>query len=181
MGFVPTPIEGLWIFEPTVFEDDRGWFYESYRKDIFANAGLYSDFVQDNEAASTYGVLRGLHFQTGEAAQAKLVRVTQGEVLDVVVDIRPGSPSYGQHYSIQLSATNRKQLMVPRGFAHGYVVLSEKAVFQYKCDHFYDPLRESGLRYNDPKMNIDWILPEKDLILSEKDQRWPLWHELKDH
>lgn len=180
MGFIPTPIEGLWVFEPAVFEDDRGWFYESYRKDLFEKAGLHYDFIQDNEAASSYGVLRGLHFQTGESAQAKLVRVTQGEVLDVVVDIRPGSFSYGQHYSIQLSASNRKQLMVPRGFAHGYVVLSPKAVFQYKCDNYYDPGREGGLRYNDPELGIDWILPGKDLILSDKDQRWPLWSDSKD-
>ena len=179
MGFIPTPIEGLWIFEPVVFEDDRGWFYESYRKDLFTKAGLHYDFVQDNEAASSYGVLRGLHFQTGESAQAKLVRVTQGEVLDVVVDIRPGSPNYGQHYSIRLSASNRKQLMVPRGFAHGYVVLSPKAIFQYKCDNYYDPEREGGLLYNDPELGIDWILPTDDLILSVKDQKWPLWSELK--
>lgn len=180
MGFIPTPIAGLWVFEPTVFEDERGWFYESYRKDLFEKAGLHYDFVQDNEAASSYGVLRGLHFQTGEAAQAKLVRVTQGEVLDVVVDIRPGSQSYGQHYSIHLSATNRKQLMVPRGFAHGYVVLSPKAIFQYKCDNYYQPGQEGGLRYNDPELGIDWILPQQDLILSEKDRRWPLWQEQKD-
>jgi len=180
MGFIPTPIAGLWVFEPTVFEDERGWFYESYRKDLFEKAGLHYEFVQDNEAASSYGVLRGLHFQTGEAAQAKLVRVTQGEVLDVVVDIRPGSQSYGQHYSIRLSATNRIQLMVPRGFAHGYVVLSPKAIFQYKCDNYYQPGQEGGLRYNDPELGIDWILPQQDLILSEKDRRWPLWQEQKD-
>lgn len=174
MGFIPTPIEGLMIFEPAVFSDERGYFYESFREDIFEMAGLTHHFVQDNEAASSYGVIRGLHYQLGNSAQAKLVRVTQGEVLDVVVDIRSGSPTYGRHFAIQLSADNKRQLLVPRGFAHGYAVLSKKAVFQYKCDNYYDPEAEGGIRYNDPALGIDWLIPEKDRIISKKDQLWPV-------
>lgn len=177
MGFIPTPMEGLIIFEPGVFTDDRGYFFESFREDIFQEAGLPYHFVQDNEAASTYGVIRGLHYQIGGSAQAKLVRVTQGEVLDVVVDIRPGSSTYGQHFSIQLSADNRRQLLVPRGFAHGYAVLSKKAVFQYKCDNYYDPSAEGGLLFNDPGLKIDWLIPEKDRIISKKDLIWPAFGE----
>ena len=134
-------------------------------------------FVQDNQAKSTRGVLRGLHYQIGEAAQAKLVRVLKGEVLDVVVDIRPDSPTYGQHYSVLLSAENQQQLYVPRGFAHGYIVLSEEAIFFYKCDNFYAKDQEGGIRYNDPQLNIDWMLPPEELILSEKDQGLPSFGE----
>lgn len=173
MGLKPTPIEGLFVFEPAVHIDDRGYFFESFREDIIREAGFEFPFIQDNEASSTFGVLRGLHYQYGDAAQAKIVRVSQGEVLDVVVDIRPGSSTYGEHYAIQLSQENKLQLLIPRGFAHGYIVLSKRAVFQYKCDNYYDRNMEGGLMYNDPKLDIDWLLPEKELILSEKDKKWP--------
>ena len=167
--FTTTPIEGLLIFEPRVFGDERGYFYESFNKSTFAEAGVKDNFVQDNQSKSTYGVLRGLHYQTGEHAQSKLVRVLEGKVLDVAVDIRPGSPTYGQHYSIELSAENQLQFYVPRGFAHGFLVLSDTATFFYKCDNFYNKASEGGIAYDDPTLNIDWKIPQKDLVLSEKD------------
>ncbi len=167
--FTTTPIEGLLIFEPRVFADDRGYFYESFNKNIFLEAGVKDDFVQDNQSKSTYGVLRGLHYQTGEHAQSKLVRVLEGKVLDVAVDIRPDSPTYGQHYSIELSAENQLQFYVPRGFAHGFLVLSDTATFFYKCDNFYNKASEGSIAYNDPTLNIDWKIPHEDVILSEKD------------
>ncbi len=167
--FRTTPIAGLLIFEPRVFADDRGYFYESFNKNIFSEAGVKDDFVQDNQSKSTYGVLRGLHYQTGEYAQSKLVRVLEGKVLDVAVDIRPGSPTYGQHYSIELSAENKLQFYIPRGFAHGFLVLSDTATFFYKCDNFYNKASEGSIAYNDPTLNIDWKIPYEDVILSEKD------------
>lgn len=167
--FKTTGIEGLLIFEPRVFADERGYFYESFNKNIFAEAGIHDDFVQDNQSKSTYGVLRGLHYQTGEHAQSKLVRVLEGSVLDVAVDIRPDSPTYGQHYAIELSAENKLQFYVPRGFAHGFLVLSDTATFFYKCDNFYNKASEGGIAYNDTKLNIDWKIPAKDVVLSEKD------------
>jgi len=167
--FTTTPIEGLLIFEPRIFGDDRGYFYESFNKNTFAEAGIQAEFVQDNQSKSVYGVLRGLHYQTGEHAQSKLVRVLEGKVLDIAVDIRPGSPTYGQHYSVELSAENQLQFYVPRGFAHGFLVLSDTATFFYKCDNFYNKASEGGIAYNDPQLNIDWKIPQKDLILSEKD------------
>jgi dTDP-4-dehydrorhamnose 3,5-epimerase len=163
----------LLIFEPSVWPDDRGYFYESYNRRVWEAAGLHVDFVQDNQARSTKGVLRGLHFQAGEAAQAKLVRVTEGEVLDVVVDVRTGSPTYGQWYSLRLSARNKRQLYVPRGFAHGYVVLSDTAEFQYKCDNYYSKTHEGGIRYDDPQLNIDWEFDLSRVIVSEKDRELP--------
>lgn len=173
MGWIETEIRDLWIFEPKVFGDDRGYFFESYNQNTFAETGLDIHFVQDNEAKSSRGVLRGLHYQTGKAAQSKLVRVIYGEVLDVVVDIRPNSETYGKSFSIFLSGTNKKQLFVPKGFAHGYVVLSEEALFVYKCDEFYSKESEGGIIYNDPTLNINWQIPESELLLSEKDRILP--------
>jgi len=169
MAFTKTHIEGLLIFEPRVFTDERGYFYESFNKNAFAEAGVQDEFVQDNQSKSTYGVLRGLHYQTGEHAQSKLVRVLEGSVLDVAVDIRPDSPTYGEHYAIELSAENQLQFYVPHGFAHGFLVLSDTATFFYKCDNFYNKASEGGIAYDDPTLNIDWQIPTKDLILSEKD------------
>jgi len=179
MPFHPTSIEGLIVFEPKVWADDRGYFYESYNLKTFFEGGITATFVQDNEAKSTYGVLRGLHYQVAPYAQAKLVRVLEGEVLDVVVDIRPHSATYGQSYSIKLSAENKKQLFVPRGFAHGYVVLSETAIFAYKVDNYYSKESEGGIVYSDPQLNIDWGINLKDAALSEKDKVLPVFGEHK--
>jgi len=173
MPFLATPIEGLIVFEPQIWKDDRGYFYESYNQKTFADGGIDTVFVQDNQAFSSFGVLRGLHYQVGDSAQAKLVRVIHGEVLDVAVDLRPDSKTYGEWYSIRLSAENAKQLFVPRGFAHGYLVLSETAIFCYKCDNFYDKEAEGGLNYNDKALNINWELPEAKLLLSDKDKVYP--------
>jgi dTDP-4-dehydrorhamnose 3,5-epimerase len=169
MAFIQTPIEGLIVFEPKVFYDDRGYFFESFNSRVWEEIGVTRPFVQDNQARSTIGVLRGLHFQTGDMAQAKLVRVIEGEVLDVVVDIREGSATYGQWYSIRLSSENKRQMYVPRGFAHGYVVLSETAEFAYKCDNFYSKAHEGGIRYDDPELKIDWEFDLNQVIVSEKD------------
>lgn len=179
MPFYPTPLPDLIVFEPKVWGDARGYFYESYQQKNFIEAGIDAVFVQDNQARSTYGVLRGLHYQLGEYAQAKLVRVIEGKVLDVVVDLREESPTYGQHYSIVLSAENKKQLFVPRGFAHGYVVLSPTAEFFYKCDNYYNKASEGGLLYNDPQLNIDWGIDLKEVQLSEKDLLLPVLGEHK--
>lgn len=173
MPFLSTDFSGLMVFEPRVFTDDRGYFFESYKRKIFADAGITTDFIQDNEAKSTFGILRGLHYQVPPYAQAKLVRVVQGEVLDVVVDIRKNSLTYGRHFSIRLSAENKKQLFIPRGFAHGYAVLSEEAIFCYKCDNYYSKAHEGGLRYDDPALEIDWQLDLEKAILSERDKTWP--------
>lgn len=170
MPFTKTEFEGLQVFEPQIWGDDRGYFYEAFNQQVFEATGINNRFVQDNQARSTYGVLRGLHYQLGEYAQAKLVRVFEGEVLDVVVDIREGSPTYGKSFSIILSAANKKQLFVPRGFAHGYVVLSPTAEFFYKCDNFYSKESEGGLAWDDPQLNIDWRIDPKDAQLSEKDK-----------
>lgn len=168
--FTETGIEGLKIFEPKVWGDDRGYFFESYNYDVFRQAGINAIFVQDNQSRSTRGVLRGLHYQVGAYAQAKLVRCIEGEVLDVVVDIREGSPTYGQSFSLILSAENKKQLFIPRGFAHGFVVLSETAEFFYKCDNFYSKASEGGILYNDPALKIDWQIDASEVLLSEKDK-----------
>ena len=174
MLFHATPIQDLFIFEPQVWGDERGYFFESYNQKTFAEVGLHYNFVQDNEAKSTKGVLRGLHFQRGDAAQAKFVRVTEGEVFDVAVDMREGSPSFGKWYGAYLSAENRRQMLIPRGFAHGYLVTSEAAVFQYKCDNIYDKSSESGIRYNDSKIGVEWPVLDVPYQLSAKDQIWPL-------
>jgi dTDP-4-dehydrorhamnose 3,5-epimerase len=175
MPFTETHIKGLVIFDPQVWGDDRGYFYESYNANTFKAAGLDADFVQDNQAYSSYGVLRGLHYQVGEFAQAKLVRCIQGEVLDVVVDIRPDSETYGQHLGVLLNEDNKRQLFVPRGFAHGYVVLSDTALFAYKCDNFYSKNHEGGLAFDDPKLNIDWKIAMKNALLSDKDKIQPMF------
>jgi len=177
MPFETTSIDGLCKFKPRVLEDERGYFFEAFNNRTFREAGIETTFVQDNQARSSYGVLRGLHYQVGPYAQAKLVRVLEGEVLDVVVDLRPGSATYGQSFKVRLSAGNKQQLYVPRGFAHGYAVLSPTAIFFYKCDNYYSKVHEGGIIYNDPTLNIDWELPEEDLILSEKDRRLPTFSE----
>ncbi|OUS02397.1 dTDP-4-dehydrorhamnose 3,5-epimerase [Flavobacteriales bacterium 33_180_T64] len=167
---VETKLKGCVLLEPTVFEDNRGYFFESFNQDKFNKiVGLNVNFVQDNESFSTKGVLRGLHYQTGDFAQAKLVRVIKGSVLDVAVDLRKNSSTFGEHVSVELSEDNKKQFFVPRGFAHGFVVLSETAIFSYKCDNYYHKPSEGGLIYDDSTLNIDWHLPEKSLIVSEKD------------
>ena len=169
MLFSTTDIEGVLIYEPKVFNDERGYFFESFRSSYFEELGITRPFIQDNQAFSTKGALRGLHYQTGSYAQAKLVRVLLGEVLDVVVDIRPESKTFGRHYKIILSGDNHKQLYVPRGFAHGYLVLSETAIFCYKCDNYYSKSHEGGLRFDDPNVGIDWGFPANELNVSEKD------------
>lgn len=174
MNFIPTKLEGCYIIAPKIFADARGYFMESFNKNTFANSiGQTVEFVQDNQSFSTKGVLRGLHYQTGEYAQAKLVRVLSGEVLDVAVDIRPGSATFGQHVSVVLSAENQKQMFIPRGFAHGFLVLSDTATFFYKCDNLYHKDAEGGIIYNDPALAIDWNLSESELIISDKDTILP--------
>ncbi len=177
MPFIETSIPDLLVFEPTLWPDGRGYFFESYNRRTWEAAGVHADFVQDNQARSTRGVLRGLHYQTGDMAQAKLVRVVEGEVLDVVVDLRESAPTYGQWYGIRLSADNKRQLFVPRGFAHGYLVLSDTAEFVYKCDNFYSKAHEGGIRYDDPNLNIDWEFDLKDVLVSEKDLALPVFGE----
>ena len=169
-----TNIEGVLIIEPRVFGDERGYFFESYSQRKFEEKVCQTSFVQDNESKSKYGVVRGLHFQRAPYEQAKLVRVIAGRVLDVAVDIREGSPTYGQYVSTELSGENKRQLFIPRGFAHGFAVLSEEVIFQYKCDNYYAPLYEGAIRWDDPKLAIDWMLPREDIILSEKDKNNPL-------
>ncbi len=173
MPFLETEIPGLKIFEPKVWTDERGYFFEAYNANTFHEAGITAQFVQDNQARSVRGVLRGLHYQIEPFAQAKLVRVIEGEVLDIVVDIRADSPTHGQWYGIRLSAENKRQLFVPRGFAHGYVVLSETAEFFYKCDNFYSKAHERGIRWDDPTLKIDWEIDPIEVVLSEKDQLLP--------
>lgn len=179
MPFIKTEIPDLLVFEPQVWKDDRGYFFESYNETTFKKAGIDNRFVQDNQAQSTYGVIRGLHYQLPPYSQAKLVRVIQGEVLDIVVDIRPQSPTYGRSFSIVLSAKNKKQLFVPRGFAHGYAVLSPKAEFAYKCDNLYSKAHEAGISIQDPSLAIELPFHWKDAIFSEKDQVWPILGEHK--
>jgi len=179
MKIVATDLKECFIIEDSKFIDERGYFFESFNKKKFFEAtGIIADFVQDNQSSSEKGVLRGLHFQRGEHAQAKLVRVLSGSVLDVVVDIRKDSATFGQHFSIELSENSSTQLYIPRGFAHGFVVLSDKATFFYKCDNYYNQTAEGGLLYNDPELNINWVLPEEDLILSEKDKVNPLLNDI---
>lgn len=173
MPIFTTPIAGLLVFEPAVFRDERGYFFESYNQKTWLDAGIKAVFVQDNQARSTRGVLRGLHYQTGEMAQAKLVRVVEGEVLDVAVDLREDSPTFGQWYGIRLSAENKRQLFVPRGFAHGYSVLSDTAEFAYKCDNFYSKAHEGGVRFDDPTLGINWGFDLAEAIVSEKDLALP--------
>ena len=174
MNVIKTAIEGVVILEPRVFNDARGYFFESYSKRVFDREVAPIDFVQDNESCSTRGVMRGLHFQRPPFAQAKLVRCVKGAVLDVAVDIRKGSPTYGQHVGVELTEDNHRQLFIPRGFAHGFAVLSDVAVFQYKCDNYYHPEADGGISIADPSLAIDWRLDPSQALLSDKDTRHPL-------
>ncbi|MBL0355726.1 MAG: dTDP-4-dehydrorhamnose 3,5-epimerase [Chitinophagaceae bacterium] len=173
MPFTKTQIPDLLVFEPKVFEDSRGYFFESYNENIFLAEGVNIKFVQDNQAKSSYGVIRGLHYQLAPHAQTKLVRVLSGAILDVAVDIRKGSPTYGEVFTLELSAANKKQLLVPKGFAHGYSVISETAEVMYKCDKFYNKQSEGGIAYNDPALNIDWQIIAGKEVISEKDMVHP--------
>ncbi|MFA9392693.1 MAG: dTDP-4-dehydrorhamnose 3,5-epimerase [Prolixibacteraceae bacterium] len=179
MNIIPTNIPDVLIFEPKVFGDERGYFFESFRQDIFEQAVGKVNFIQDNQSKSSYGVLRGLHFQRAPFTQSKLVRCLQGEVLDVAVDIRIGSPTYGQYAAVKLNAENQRQLWVPQGFAHGFLVLSETAVFAYKCDNYYAPEYDGGILWNDPAIGIDWGIPDADIKLSGKDQKQPFLKEVE--
>lgn len=176
MKLIETNLSGCFLIEPKLFYDERGYFMESFNEKTFneiLNTTVH--FVQDNQSVSTKGVLRGLHYQTGAHAQAKLVRVLEGSVLDVALDIRPNSPTYGQHFSVELSAENQKQLFVPKGFAHGFLVLSERATFFYKCDNYYHKESEAGIKFDDPALNINWNFSREQLIVSEKDILQPLF------
>ena len=170
MKFTEQYISGVWVIEPSVFSDNRGYFMESFKQAEFEKFAGKTDFIQDNESKSSRGVLRGLHYQTGEFAQAKLVRVIQGSVLDVAVDIRKSSPSFGQYVAVELTSENKKQLFIPRGFAHGFVVLSDTAIFTYKVDNIYAPNYEGSIIWNDTTIGIDWGLSENELLLSAKDK-----------
>lgn len=180
MEVIKTELEGVVILEPRLFKDDRGYFFESFSQREFDEKVRPVKFVQDNESKSVYGVLRGLHFQKSPFAQSKLVRVIQGAVLDVAVDIRVGSPTYGKHVAVELTAENHRQLFIPRGFAHGFSVLTDEVVFQYKCDNFYAPQSEGAIAWNDPALGIDWRIPEASVILSEKDKHHPLLKDLPE-
>lgn len=179
MKVFKTEIDGVFIIEPVVFEDERGYFFESYNQEDLKKQGIDYNFIQDNQSKSRYGAIRGIHFQKGDYAQAKLVRVLEGTVLDVAVDLRRGSPTFGKHVAVELSAENRRQLMIPRGFGHGFSVLSETAVFAYKCDNVYNKASEGGLRYDDPALGIDWKIDPSKAILSEKDKVNPLLEEIE--
>jgi dTDP-4-dehydrorhamnose 3,5-epimerase len=181
MPFTKTHFPGLLIFEPTVFEDSRGYFFESYNQKLFSENGIEINFVQDNQALSSYGIVRGLHFQMNPFAQTKLIRVLSGKIIDAVVDIRKNSPTYGHAYTIELSAENKKQLLIPKGFAHGYSVISETAEVFYKCDAFYHKESEGGILWNDPKLNIDWKVPVDEVVVSEKDARYPSLENCKNN
>ncbi len=180
MNVIQTDIPGVVIIEPKIFGDERGYFFESWSQKEFDEKVRPIRFVQDNESKSHYGVLRGLHFQKGKYAQSKLVRVVEGRVLDVAVDIRRGSPTFGQHVKVELSEENHRQFFIPRGFAHGFVVLSKEAVFQYKCDNTYAPSEEGAIAWNDSSLAIDWGIPFDDIILSEKDKLHPVLSKTRD-
>jgi dTDP-4-dehydrorhamnose 3,5-epimerase len=181
MPFVETGISGLYVFEPIVFEDNRGYFFESFNEKIFVQHGITNRFVQDNQSKSSYGVIRGLHFQLPPHAQSKLVRVLAGKILDVAVDIRKGSSTYAKVFTIELSADNKKQLFIPQGFAHGFSVLSETAEVLYKCDAFYHKESEEGIIYNDPTLAIDWKIPAGKALVSDKDIKLPVFAECKNN
>jgi len=181
MGIIRTNLPGLLIFEPKVFEDSRGYFFEAYNETTFSDEGIRHKFVQDNQSKSGYGVIRGLHYQQDPYAQTKLVRVLDGLILDVALDIRKGSPTYGQHFSIELSGENKKQLLIPAGFAHGFSVLSEIAVVLYKCDRLYNRESEAGIRFDDPQLGIDWRIPKGKEVVSEKDLDLPLFENCRNN
>ena len=173
MEVIKTAIPEVVILEPKVYQDDRGYFFEAFSEEVFSHLVTPTHFVQDNESRSSYGVVRGLHFQAPPYAQAKLVRVVKGSVLDVAVDLRKGSPSYGMHVAVELSEENHRMLFIPRGFAHGFSVLSSDAIFQYKCDNYYVPQSEGAVAWDDPILSIDWRVPTHDVILSAKDAHYP--------
>ncbi len=173
MKVIPTAIEGVVVIDPDLFGDERGYFFESFSERRFCEQVRSVRFVQDNESKSSYGVLRGLHFQKPPHAQSKLVRVIEGRVLDVAVDVRRGSPTFGQHVSVELTGENHRQFFIPRGFAHGFSVLSDEAIFQYKCDNYYAPQSEGAIAWNDPDLAIDWRIPADKVLLSEKDRHHP--------
>ena len=177
MRYIKTKLDGVIVIEPKVIQDNRGYFFESFRQDEFEANVSKTTFVQDNESKSSYGVLRGLHFQKPPYSQAKLIQVVKGKVWDVAVDIRKSSPTFGQYVGAELSAANHLMMFIPKGFAHGFVVVSKEVVFQYKCDSYYNPQSEGAIAWNDPDLAIDWKVPVKDIILSEKDKKHPL---LKD-
>jgi dTDP-4-dehydrorhamnose 3,5-epimerase len=179
MQVIETPMKDLLVLEPRVWNDARGFFFESYNQDTLQKLGIHYAFVQDNQSFSTRGVLRGLHFQRRPYAQTKLVQTLQGEILDVAVDLRHESSTYGQHYAIHLSSENKKQLLIPQGFAHGFLVLSETAHVLYKCDQFYSQPHDGGIRYDDPDFNIQWELPSDQLIISDKDLRQPSFQDYR--
>lgn len=181
MPFIKTQFPGLLIFEPKVFEDNRGYFFESYNKKIFSQESIEINFIQDNQASSIFGVIRGLHFQMDPFAQTKLIRVFSGKIIDVAVDIRKNSPTYGKAYTIELSAENKKQLLVPKGFAHGYSVISETAEVFYKCDAVYHKESEGGIAWNDPDLNIDWQIPSDKITVSGKDEKYPSLENCKNN
>ncbi|MEO9022976.1 MAG: dTDP-4-dehydrorhamnose 3,5-epimerase [Ginsengibacter sp.] len=174
MPFSKTEFPGLLVFDPKVFEDNRGYFFESYNQKVFSGEGVEINFIQDNQASSDFGVIRGLHFQNDPFAQTKLIRVLSGKIIDAVVDIRKKSPTYGKAFTILLSAENKKQLLVPKGFAHGYSVISETAEVFYKCDEFYHKEAEGGIAWNDPALQIDWQIPADKITVSDKDKKHPL-------
>jgi dTDP-4-dehydrorhamnose 3,5-epimerase len=177
MPFIATKFPGLVVYEPRVFEDSRGFFYEAYNHRQFYEAGITIDFVQDNQSQSTYGVIRGLHYQRPPFAQSKLIRVLRGAILDIAVDLRTGSPTFGEVFSIELSSANRKQLFIPKGFAHGFSVLSDTAEVFYKCDEYYNRDSESGILFSDPHLAIEWRIPADRAIASEKDLQLPKFNE----
>ena len=180
MKITETTLKGCFILEPKIHKDERGLFLESYHKTILEQAiGESINFVQDNISVSKRGVLRGLHFQTGKHAQAKLVQVLKGEVLDVLVDIRKKSSTYGNHFKLKLSAENRKSIFIPKGIAHGFMALTEEVIFMYKCDSYYHPQSEAGILFKDADLNIDWGISQNEMIISEKDLKLPLWKDIK--
>lgn len=177
MNYIETSIKGVFVIEPKVFNDARGYFFEAWKQAEFEEHIGKVNFIQDNESKSSYGVLRGLHYQKGDLSQVKLVRVIKGRVLDVAVDIRRSSPTFGQHVMVELSEDNKRQFFIPRGFAHGFLVLSDEAIFTYKVDNVYAPQAEAGIRWNDPELNIEWPIDPKDVLTSEKDLKQPLLSE----
>ena len=181
MPFIKTEFPGLLIFEPNVFEDPRGYFFESYNQKTCAENGVSTKFLQDNQAKSVYGVIRGMHYQLNPQAQTKFIRALSGTILDAVLDLRVGSPTYGKHFSIELSAENKRQLYIPQGFAHGYSVLSETAEVFYKCDDFYSKELEAGIQFYDPALNIDWKIPADKQIISDKDKQHPTFENCKNN
>ncbi|HTI11867.1 MAG TPA: dTDP-4-dehydrorhamnose 3,5-epimerase [Puia sp.] len=181
MPFTATEFPGLFIFDPVVLKDDRGYFFESYNEQTFQQQGITTRFIQDNQSFSRYGVIRGLHYQVEPRPQAKLIRVLQGKILDVALDIRKGSPTYGKFMSVELSAENKRQFLIPRGFAHGFSVLSETAEVSYKCDGFYSKDCEGGIRYDDPALGIDWGVPAAAAIVSSKDLELPVFAECRNN